>query len=194
MSLSIPISHKDVVKAINRRHRAFRSELDKGMMRAAQRAKTYMRKQGPVDQGQLKNSWNVERVAPLKLNLVNTAPYAGVIEEGARPHAVSRAGWQAIYDWVYRNRAKFSPQGPRQRAAGPRQRFKAHPTVGPEATEESLKAITWGIVNKIKRYGQKGTFFVKNSMPQINAYIREQSDLAAKRTAARKVGPEGGGK
>ena len=70
--------------------------------------------------------------------LINTAPYAWIVEEGARPHPVSQAGREAISLWVRRQMLVNDP--------------------------EEVQRIVEAIVNKLQHHGQKGTFFVRDAL------------------------------
>src|SRR5262245_48635855 len=73
----------------------------RGLRRAAERSKAHLVSRTPVDMGQLKSSWSVsEGLTGVALH--NSSPIAGVIDLGARPHPVSKAGRQAITEWAAR--------------------------------------------------------------------------------------------
>lgn len=78
----------------------------------------------------------------------NATPYAGIIEEGARPHKVSAEGREAIRLWVVRKLLRWS---------------MADAEVNVEAGEE----IADRIIRKIEHHGQKPTYVVRDQMPQL---------------------------
>lgn len=108
--------------------------------------------------------------AGMVASVTNDAPYAGVIERGARPHGVSEEGQRAIYEWVRRH-FRFTTTVKRGANAGKQSKPKS---VTGEAFEDPfLSEVTFGIVMKLKREGQKGRFIVRNERPAL-------TDAAAK--------------
>lgn len=169
-----------------------RTELKHAMMRAAMRGKAILRKRGPVDQGQLKNSWMVDRNAEGNVNLTSTAPHAGVIEEGARPHAVSAAGYEAIYNWVRRNRhffPEFVTAKGNTRPVRNVQRWRDDNLVADE--DPRIARIARAIIHKLKKEGFKGTFFVRDSLAELRLELGDQTNIGVKKLAIKKLGGEG---
>lgn len=186
----ISIEFRQLKGSLRRRARGMKKELQRSAVRAAQRGKVLMRRVTPTDQGQLKNSWRVRkggevvgsfwlRPKTILAYLENDAPYAGVVERGARPHKVSYLGRMAIYEWVRRNRKLFALSGPRQIVAGPKRRGTRGPML--RALEPDLERITWGIVKRIEREGQKPTFFVRNRLDELRTELGMQVDLGTER-------------
>ncbi len=126
----------------------------------------------------LKASWHVVRVVGtsrlgnrggLLAELINDAPHAGIIEHGARPHGVSREGWDAIYEWVRRHFG-FTVMGARSQ--------KMRGVMGETGEDPVLSEITWGIVKKLKREGQKPTYFIRNSLDECQELAAEEIERA----------------
>mgnify|MGYP007070989117 CR=1 FL=1 len=130
--------------------------------------------------GHFKNAWRV-RIRNGTVQLENDDPIAGVIERGARPHAVSREGVEAIREWVRRKAIQFTTS-----AAGKvRWTGQTRGLTRAEADGEFawlVDEITWGIVNRIRRHGQKGTFIVQQSLPQLRTFAAAEMKRAVHAT------------
>lgn len=131
-----------------------------GLRNAARGSVAILAARSPKDTGQLKAGWKIRR----DTQVYNDAPHAGIIEEGARPHNVSYEGRRAILEWVGRH--------------------------FPQADEAERERITEGIVWKLQHYGQKGTYFVKNSIPDlqrlaVDEVVRAMDALAQERRGRR---------
>lgn len=138
-------------KLLQRRAKAHEKGVRRAALSAAHRGKAMIGRYTPSDLGQLSLSWNVRGDAKgaLLAELYNDAPHAGVVEMGARPHKVSAEGWGAIYEWVERH----FPEA-RDEEGG----------VDAYGNDPEVSRITWAIVKKIGREGQKPTHFVKNRL------------------------------
>jgi hypothetical protein len=165
---------------------------------AAHRGRSIMVRRTPTDRGQMKNAWRVRRLGDIAtkkemVDLVNDAPYAGIVEMGARPHSVSREGWDAIYGWVYRHRQYFAAG---RTTKGRKKTMKKYVMEGTSARSGAqaetgynpiIAAITWGIVKRIREKGQLPTYFVRDSMDDLrDAYstsVERQIAQYAKRKA-----------
>lgn len=160
--------------------------IQRGMRHAAERGRTYLVSKtagGPVDQGLLKNSWTVRETAAGDWLVVNMTPYAGVVERGARPHGVSKEGVQAIYQWVLRHNIGAPMRGGQFATRG------EHEEASANWAEKQAWNITWAIVHKLKTKGQKGTFFVRNSLPKLNELAHGEIDKYLDRSIS-KMGDE----
>jgi hypothetical protein len=145
----IPINIKDLPARMLQDNKA-RVELAHNAIRvAAERTRTLLARRTPVDQGQMKNAWRVSGTAE-NTTVVNDAPHAGIVEAGARPHNVNAAGVEAIRSWVGRHFAGMS--------------------------DKEQDGITWAIINKIKKYGQKPTWLVRNAMPDIEKFLKAEME------------------
>jgi len=145
----------------------------KGIRLSAERTRSHLVQISPVDLGQFKNAWQVSGRGSL-VEVSNSAPHAGIIERGARPHKVSREGFEAIKGWVKRKILRGAVAGARRVGnagtwEGRTARAKAHDWVDEEATR-----ITWAIVKKIEKEGQKGLWLVNNSMPKIKRWLEQE--------------------
>lgn len=121
----------------------------RGARAGAMRGQAHMPKQTPVDMGQLRNSWRVSEAGGTRL--YNDAPHAGIVEQGARPHPVSREGIEALAAW-------------------------AHRKLGLD--EKAAMRVAHAIAAKIKAQGQAPTYFTRGQMPELtrlaaNEMLRE---------------------
>lgn len=159
------------------------------MMRGAERGITLLKtKRTPVDTGIAKNAWQRSGNS-----IVNHAPYIGILERGARPHAVSQEGIEAIAQWVWRHRMEFglSPK-PRQRvkrSEGSKlqrrirrkssAREKARTTglagvMGMIATAAEVMSIAHAIAWKIRHKGQKPLWIVRDVLKELAEFAGKE--------------------
>src|ERR1700679_2145396 len=75
--------------------------LNAGLRQAADQSVSILKELTPEDTGNMKNSWEVV-VDSLNVEVVNNDPISGIINSGARPHPVSKAGQDAILSWAMR--------------------------------------------------------------------------------------------
>lgn len=131
----------------------------RGLEVAKLRAVALLKSLTPVDQGIMRAAW-----APSLDGVKNTAPHAGIIERGARPHAVSREGIEAITQWVIRHAHLFKD------VARAKRRRKRD---GGATLESEARSIAWAIAAKLKREGQKGHFIVENNLERLVVIVQE---------------------
>lgn len=148
MSETIHVKVKDVPKTLRMDLKMRTKGVYKGLYLGALRGKALLMKRTPVDEGNMKGAWRVIRRAFKTVVINNDAPYAGVIEGGARPHGVSQAGREALLGWVLRH--------------------------FPNATAKEAQSIVWGIVHKLKTEGQKPTWFVRKSIPELQDLMERE--------------------
>lgn len=190
----IKIGADQIAGELRARARKTPGELTKAMVRSAHRAKSLLVRRTPKDLGEAKAGWRVSQ--PIKgtrgarVDLYNDAPHVGVLERGARPHGVNLEGRMAIYEWVLRNiPATPAMSGPVQ--AGKRRSHSLGRGGRPKKLkEDQAMEITNAIVWKIRKKGQKGHFFVKKSMEEMNRdfgkELNKQLNAYSKRRASRK--------
>jgi hypothetical protein len=118
---------------------------------------TFVRK-SPVDTGRHRASWKTKKSAAGVL-VENDAPYAGIIERGARPHAVSEEGREAITRWAMR---KFG------------------------ISVDEAEKMAQGIINKLRAHGQKGTFVVEKNLDNSAKWLAEEITRLLTRLLAEK--------
>jgi len=193
----IKIGANQIGGELKARARKTPGELQKAMKRAALRAQAVLVRRTPKDLGQAKAGWRISEFVKgtkgARVDVYNDVPYVGVLERGARPHKVSMEGRMAIYEWVMRN-IPPAMHGPvqkysRKTQTGGKKAFKAYAQEGVEA---AAMQITDAIVWKLRKKGQKPTFFVRKSMDELNRdfglQLQKQIQAYAKRRAARGKG------
>jgi hypothetical protein len=152
--MSIRIRPEELGPELRRRARNMPKVINKGLNKAAHRGRSMLVKKTPVDMGQMKNSWRV-----IKTDIVNDAPHAGIIEEGARPHKVNAAGIASLTAWARRKLG---------------------------VNEKEAKGIAFAIAKKLEKEGQKGHFIVRDSVDDlrrfaVNEVVREINKQANRR-------------
>lgn len=169
MSTTIRIQAKDVPAILLGRDRKVREATLRGVRMAAQRTKSILVSRTPVDTGQLKNTWRKRDISSIHAGkytnlqgpvaeVYNDAPHAGIVEMGARPHGVNAEGRASILRWVERHFSGLSPQ--------------------------EMEGIVFAIVAKLKKHGQKATYFVRNSMPEVEKAVHAEIERAIAQAAA----------
>ena len=170
MAGSIKIGHQHLKAELKARARLMPRLIVRAQKRAANRSRVALVRKTPVDRGQMKNAWRVAgdaRYSPRKgrapIRIVNDAPYAGVVERGARPHKVSRAGRESLEDWARRKLG---------------------------VSRKEAKAISFAIAKKLEKEGQKGLFIVQEALPEMRRTLQKEFESllrkAAKKQASKK--------
>lgn len=141
----------------------------RGLYGAARRGQAHMVGKTPTDQGQLRNSWRATNRGEggrftVGATLRNEAPHAGIVELGARPHRVSADGMAALIAWAMRKLG---------------------------ANEAEAKRIAAAIAWKLRSRGQEPTFFVRNELRALGAFVGPEVDRLMRQYFAR--GPQRGG-
>lgn len=154
---------------LGRHHRRNMDRIDRGLIRAAQRGKAHMVKKTPTDQGQLRTSWKARGRL-----LTNDAPHAGIVEMGARPHPVSRAGVEAIKRWAQRNLGLGKVRDTKGR-------FVKTTKATRDYLEQEAWGVAWAIAAKIRREGQKPTFFIRSQLGELTKIAKQEVERVLKR-------------
>lgn len=183
----VAISLEDLPDAIRtgeeRIHRAVRV----GALAGAHRARALIVGRTPTDMGQLRAAWKVKEgggggniLTETIAELYNDAPHITIVELGARPHKVSPEGWAAIYEWVRRHLRKTTGTGAQYRlGGGGKMRPRGAGVTGPfKGSDPDVSAITNAIAFKIRKYGQKPTLFVRNSIDEMRALMAYELNRA----------------
>ncbi len=161
------------------------------MFSAAQRGKSYIVGESPVDRGILRNAWKVVKLSD-GAELVNDQPYAGVMERGARPFKISKEGMEALKGWVRRkilagelgsnpkdklwaarkrrteNKISNKSLATRAKAQAKKQTklgVLKHTTAW--EMDEQVDRIAWAIAKKFEKVGIQGRRFVYASLPKL---------------------------
>lgn len=126
---------------------------EKASRAAALRLVYHLRKKtdemGITDLGGYKDGFKAD------FNVVyNDAPHAEWIENGVRPHPVSRAGVERIAEWVRRKLRVITP-------AGKRRKVKA----------DEAMSIAYAIAAKIKKHGQAGHYVMASSLGMASQFF-----------------------
>jgi len=163
----VVISAKDLPAELQRREAAIRRAIGRGIRDGARRGRAFLVRKTPKDQGQAKAAWRdtaTGRTSGMVAEVMNDAPYIGILEAGARPHPVSEEGQRAIFEWVKRNIANFIG---RDRARTIKRRFKSYLDI-------EAKQIASAIVWKIRKYGQAPTYFIRDSLPELTDFAADE--------------------
>lgn len=133
---------------LRRDAREFPGEVLRGLKAGAHRGRRMLVRATPrVYTGQLKASWVLRERGRTGPELTNVAPHAGIVERGARPHAVSAEGMAALERW-------------------------AHLVLG--LNDNDAKRAAWAIAQKFRREGQRGTFYVRDSLGKLRDLARAE--------------------
>lgn len=129
--------------------------LERALISALQRGKAYIVGKSPVDRGILRNAWKIVKLSTGGGELVNDAPYAGIMELGARPFKISSAGIFALKGWVMRmfKSGRMIPNGARSKIPGN------------DELEKQAESIAYAIAKNFEKVGIKGKRFVWQSLP-----------------------------
>ena len=147
--MGIRIQPKDLGRELRGRFKGIERDLVHAMNTSAMRGQAILASRTPRDTGRAAAGWRVRKgrvwgnqfgrgfVAP---QIENPAPHIGVLEAGARPHPVSKEGIDALASWARRRLG---------------------------ASKEEARKIANAIAWKIRRKGQKPTYFVRDSLDDI---------------------------
>ncbi len=166
--------------------------LQRAIFSGAQRGRSFIIGKSPVDRGLLKNAWRVVKM-PWGTSLINDQPYAGVMEQGARPFKISGAGIFYLKAWVMRKLMSGEMNGRSSligwnhlvaKYTGRSKTMKRRKTVKLEAQAES---IAWAIAKTFEKVGIKGRRFVYMNLPKLaelmDAEINRSLDSFFNRTS-----------
>lgn len=95
-----------------------------------------------------------------KDEIVDEAPHAGIIEGGARPHNVNSEGREALVEWAQR---KFG------------------------IDEKDAQAVAQGVINKLKKKGQKGKFIARDSLTELRKMVVDEVETRLKRLSGMRL-------
>lgn len=140
---------KDPAKVYRRAMRNQQKAIERGVLRAKTLGLTILVERSPVDQGQLRAAWRITEDG-----IINDAPHAGIVENGARPHPVGPAGILALTDWAMRHGA---------------------------TDEQEAEAIAHAIAWKIRHHGQAPTYFVRDSQRELRKILKVEVEQQLKK-------------
>ena len=167
---------KDVEAALMRGEARFRDAIGRGIRNGARRGRAHLVRKTPKDNDLLKAAWRdttshgIAATRGVVAEVFNDAPYAGVVEMGARPHPVSMEGQMAIYEWVRRNIPISGPLAP----AGRTNRARSAAFLDASRMSRAHWDIAQAIVWRIRTKGQKPTYFVRGSLPGIQRFTIDE--------------------
>ena len=145
-----------------KRHRKTSLLIAKAANLGAHRSRRRLVRRTPVDTGQMKSAWRVAGRSTKSLaTIINDAPHAGIIEGGARPHRVSKAGKLAIMRWAMR---KFG------------------------IDSVAAYAIATRVAFKLRKHGQKGQFIVRDVMDEIRDDLKKEMVKLLRKNASKRAG------
>lgn len=178
------IRPSQVQAALAKTDKAARKGLKRGVLEAAALGTELAARQAPVDTGKLKQSFRLRRKgASGHPEIVADAPYAGIVEAGARPHWTPML---PLVRWVRRHAKSFGIAEGQKRSKGKGSAFGA----GPE-----IVAVARAIQRKIGYHGQKPKWVVRGLMPKLRVILKDCVAGQTKRAmmeAASQVGGAGG--
>jgi hypothetical protein len=192
------IRPSEVASVLRAHAKSFPMAVKAGAGLAAQRGRTHLVRTSPVDTGMYKNSWVVLDLAmgmESRVTLENNAPHAGIIELGARPHPVGRAGIEALTQWVKRKILRGAYSGVRKNAsAAPKRGRKlsataqAYKAQANWTLDDEAKKIAFAIAKKIEKEGQKPTYHLRDSIPKLRKFLIEEINRQVERVLKRRMG------
>lgn len=141
---------------------------DRGLLSAAKRSATYLRtdskERGIFNLGVYARSWKGERI-PVGARVFNDATYAGVIEDGRRPNSTFPPP-EPIRRWVRRRlrgalKAELKTRWSRRGSGGP-------------TLDQIEKQVAFAVARKIARDGIPAKHVLREAMPMIRRFVREE--------------------
>jgi hypothetical protein len=158
MSTVIRIPPEALAGALRGEGERVREIVKKAARSAAMKLKTYLvretDKRGITYQGLYKNGFRAT-----DNSVVNDAPHAGLVELGARPHAVSKEGRESIMRW-------------------------AMIKLGLDPKE--AESASWAIANKIRKEGQEGRFIMRDAVPKAVEFYKQELERLLKQARGKK--------
>lgn len=195
-----PLAPEQLAGALAKGKAGLMDAVRRGVRNSARRGRAHLVRVTPKDSGLLKASWKDTTTGPGATSttvamVYNDAPYAGIVEAGARPHPVSEEGQLAIYEWVKRhfgfqaigsgkNRKIRAVSLDMQTANAPgegRVRPKLGGKLGELNMSIELVRIAEAIIHKLRTKGQAPTYFVKNSLPDLESFLADEVSRAVER-------------
>lgn len=147
-----------------------------GLRETAHHAKAIVARQGPVDMGIFSGSWEVRNI-PTGAELRNDTPYAGIIEEGSRPHMPPR---EPIRAWVIRKikdigeyRQSVGQDAPLTNKKGQPRNVRHKDGKIVDKDERVINSLTFLVCRKISQVGTKPHHILKNNQPLFLVMMAE---------------------
>jgi len=192
----VKISSREVGAEVRRRNAGLIRSIQYGIRAGAQRGMTHLKRITPKDEGQLKAAWRLVVWDNKDVSLLNDAPYAGVMEAGARAHPVSDEGRRAIEEWAQRHLKRKDTRKRKPRAkkeADPSAAAKAPKGQTEKGVSEEAKAMANAIIWRIRTQGYPGKkspiplYWARESVPQLSKFVKEETEKRIIKMADRKA-------
>jgi hypothetical protein len=171
------VEMKAIGSVLQRHQKAQRLAIVQGLRSGARLGRTILVARTPKDIGMAKAAWKTfyHGDTGVIATVENSSPYIGVLNAGARPHAVSKEGQEAIFQWVLRNMRLVGTRSTGYAAVHGndlhegqgRKKLQSQP--GGEAL---ARQIAFLICRKIRLRGQAPTWFARNALPDLNRAAR----------------------
>jgi hypothetical protein len=188
------VALKDLAKTLERHDVRTKASVNRGLRSAARFGRTHLVSVTPKDRGMAKAAWK-EYDGPIDARgatpaawVENSSPYIGILENGARPHAVSKEGQEAIYQWVLRNLRMIGSASEGYAAVHGNDLHEGQHrrTFGSvDGGEKLARQITFLICRKIRKYGSKPHFFVRDSMELLTRVAQREVERCLREDVAR---------
>lgn len=161
---SVTITPEMLPAAFRREAEKARRALKIGISRACMQGKRrLMRATREKDKSAFGQYYLSFKIRPIgtdgSMEIVNTAPHAGIIELGARPHPVSDEGIEALTRWVV---LKMDVED-----------------------DVEAKQIAYNIALKLMHHGQEPTYIFKDEMPRLREYLAQNTANALREQKAK---------
>lgn len=193
--------------------------VQKGLRSAARLSQAVLAQRTPRDRGNAAAAWRNSAHngdGDVVAYCLNSCPYIGILEMGARPHKVAWEGQFSIYLWIERHfrltgggaMARGGTEGATARLTNTRSKafgfararepisragamvrraiLGTHPEYANRLLPEALN-ITGAIVMKIMAQGEKPHYFVRDAMPTLAEGAREEVERCLKEAAAKRL-------
>ncbi len=158
--MAIRLTPEEFPPEIRRRFRSLPGVIQRGIRAGTKEGERILAVRTPRATGTTAARWRVRGNRQTGYSIHNAAPHVGILDLGARPHPVNKAGIRALTRW-------------------------AQLVLGLDA--EAAKRAAFAIANKIRKQGAKPTYFVRDSMDDLKEAVRRnvsrRIDAQAKRKA-----------
>lgn len=177
MTVTRTLTPGQVAGALRRTDATIRAAQGRAVLEAMALGAELLAREVPVDVGRLKQSFRVRRKGPSGYpELQATAPHAGIVEAGSRPHW---APLRPLVRWVRRHAAQFGVSAATGRDA--QGRF----------TSGGIVRVARAIQRSIAQRGTRPRWYVRRNLPRLGAILRNR--LAAAKGRALAALATGGG-
>lgn len=167
MTVTRTLTPGQVAGALRRTDATIRAAQGRAVLEAMALGAELLAREVPVDVGRLKQSFRVRRKGPSGYpELQATAPHAGLVEAGSRPHW---APLRPLVRWVRRHAAQFGVS-----AATGRDKL----------TSGGIVRVARAIQRAIARRGTRPRWYMRRNLPRLGAILRNRLAAAKARALA----------